>query len=165
MHRRLFAIVALALLLTVMSSGLASADDSKSINGLHGSYAVYGENTPFLCLYWRSPTKTPLAKNSYRVDWSLNKKGFRSHKQTNTYRAGHYYINKAGHTPYSNACWDIGSYFAARAVLKWPVGQTLRVRIRARYSGKNGDWTKLSITRTADGYTSDDISITNLSTD
>ena len=152
-------IVALLALLLIVAGGVASADASKSITGLHGGYGKTFD-TPWFCLYWNTPTKTPLANNSFRVDWSLNKRGFRSHKQENTKRAGHIFTVMLGDDgAVSNTCWDIGKKFAS-PVIKWPVGQTLRVRIRARYSGANGPWTKLSVTRTADGFTSSDITLT-----
>ena len=164
MKLRLFATALLALLL-IVAGGVASADASKSITGLQGVYGVspgtpFEPDVPWFCLNWNVPTKMPVASNSFRVDWSLNKKGFRSYKQAVTKRAGSTFSEiDADGLGKSGMCWDMVKTQWGDVFLDWPEGQTLRVRIRARYSGKNGSWTHVSITKTADGFTSSDISL------
>ncbi len=169
------ALTALALLLVLAGGGLAAAQDraSKTVTALRGGYGVIYPYTdqsieqPWFCIYWGPPATTPLAKrNSYRVDWSLKAKGFRSFKQANTRRAGHVFISWEDFDGQGTACWDIKAESGLFGdPLDWSVGKTLRIRIRARYRGKGGPWTSLTVTRTADGYTSPDITLTNFSPD
>ena len=156
-------LIMLALLLMAAGGGLASAQNARkairSLSGEHGvifPYPITMLPQPYFCLNWSPPTKTPLAESrSYRVDWSLRTSGFRSYRQENTRRAGHVYVDSG------NVCWDIRATRSRMGeMVDWDIGATLRIRLRARYAGRNGPWTNLSVTRNANGFTSSDITIT-----
>ncbi len=170
MKHRLFAVTALILLLSIMGGGIVSADSTKDVTnpranfGFAPSLADFNVDIPFVCLFWDKPTSSSsiAASKSYRVDWSTRNSGFASYKVGVTQKTGSYYVDHRDLENGNSLCWDIGEAGYSHATLKLPVGKTVRIRIRARYPGEaNGGWTKISITRTETGFTSDDITLTN----
>ncbi len=126
MKVKLFAIVTLALLLA--GGAITAAQSDRSPKDVPFIYAMYETCEDPNCVLksiwvmWNAPEKAP---DSYRVSWTTTGK-WRSKKKPNSKKAG-------------NATATGLGYCIRGLNLRY--GETLRVRVRARYDGKkNGDW-------------------------
>lgn len=184
MKHRLLILVIFALLLAIAPAAAQDTEPeptpapSKDIVNLHastGTGAQTDTSVPWFCFHWEPPTSPArmFAKKSYRVDWSLNNSGFPSYKKSNTDRVGTVFVghlNLPAGYDYGGKCFVTAAanvytdpITGVHTLIKWPIGETLRIRIRARYPGEaNGDWTRASVTRTGKyTFSSPDIDITH----
>lgn len=88
------------------------------------------------------PGKTPV---SYRISWSARSNGtWRSASKPNTERAGNAIV-KADEdfwlAPPGTKAYTVGPATLGKS-LKLPVGQSLRVKVRAQYRKSKGPWSK-----------------------
>ena len=124
-------VIALAVLLAlagVVSAQTESESNPKEVRYLLGFQAYCW--SPPCTLHWINldippPERTP---DGYRISWTTKRTGWRSWKKANTERGGNAFIDG-----------DSKSYRISG--IRVPYGETLRIRIRARYNGeKNGPW-------------------------
>ena len=128
MFRKISLVAALALLLIPASGWSTAAQDDIAPKEIPFAYTLLWECTEPPCalesviVSWLEPEQKP---DSYRVNWTT-KDRWRKRNRPNNRKAGNAIVTSDGYSITG---------------LQVPWGETLRIRVRARYDdGRNGPW-------------------------